>query len=164
MELGDLLGDWIFDLTLKTLSDWFENYFSVDVTDRCQIKALTGEESNFEQDFEDGLENCVARSLGIVSPDKISLMLKVWDCETWHNNWEREQSLSLLEEKLIFYVEYTILYYVEAFVIRFSFIFRILARIICLRILIFLQTPELCSTVTGQRRSWRSSPGSDLIS
>ena len=47
------------------------------MTDRCQIKALTGEESNFEQDFEDGLENCVARSLGVVSPDKISLLLKV---------------------------------------------------------------------------------------
>ena len=54
-----------------------EIYCRVDVTDQCQVKKLTGEESQFDLDYEDAHRSPGLRSLGVLSPEKISLLLKV---------------------------------------------------------------------------------------
>jgi len=47
----------------------------VDVKDKCQVKTLTGEESQYEQQLEDGIQSS-HRSLGIMSTEKIYRLLK----------------------------------------------------------------------------------------
>ena len=41
------------------------------------VKNLTGEESQFDLDYEDAHGSPGSRTLGVLSPDQISLLLKV---------------------------------------------------------------------------------------
>ena len=67
------------------------NIGRVEVTDECREKALTGEESHYAQQLEEDSAASAARSLGILSSDKLNRLLQVMCCVGWYiitpNGW-----------------------------------------------------------------------------
>ena len=67
------------------------NIGRVEVTDECREKALTGEESHYAQQLEEESAAPAARSLGILSSDKLNRLLQVMCCVGWYiitpNGW-----------------------------------------------------------------------------
>ena len=49
----------------------------MEVTDECREKALTGEEPHYAQQLEEDSAASAARSLGILSSDKLNRLLQV---------------------------------------------------------------------------------------
>ena len=49
----------------------------MEVTDECREKALTGEEPHYAQQLEEESAASAARSLGILSSDKLNRLLQV---------------------------------------------------------------------------------------
>ena len=60
------------------------NICRVEVTDECREKALTGEESHYAQQLEEDSAASAARSLGILSSDKLNRLLQVMCCVGWY--------------------------------------------------------------------------------
>ena len=53
------------------------NIGRVEVTDECREKSLTGEEPHYAQQLEEDSAASAARSLGILSSDKLNRLLQV---------------------------------------------------------------------------------------
>ena len=56
----------------------------MEVTDECREKALTGEEPHYAQQLEEESAASAARSLGILSSDKLNRLLQVMTDEAQH--------------------------------------------------------------------------------